>query len=156
GWVRLPMPARYSLEIAAQGTYWLFTQHGVEEVGLSLLDARGRELSPLVQRSFDAGHTHDEQVRSLSVSAHRPVIAARFHAWWSHVLETQGPRLYRMKGFLDFQDSPHRVVIQGVHMMMDTQDLGPWGNRPRCSQLVLIGRNLDEAALRKGFEECQT
>jgi len=155
GSVRLPLPACCPLQIAEQGAYWLFTQHRPEEIGLVLREAHGRELSPVVQRSFAAGHTHDEQVRSLSVSAQRPVSADRFHTWWLHVLQTQGPRLYRMKGFLDFQDSPHRIVIQGVHMMMDTQDLGPWGDRPRRSQLVLIGRGLDAAALQRGFEACQ-
>ncbi len=155
GCVRLPIPACCPLEVADGGTYWLFTQHKPDEVGFTLRDGRGSELATVVQRSFDPGHTHDEQVRSLSVTAERPVIAARFHAWWSQVLQTEGPRLYRMKGFLDFQDSPHRIVIQGVHMMMDTQDLGPWGDRPRGSQLVLIGRNLDAAALRQGFAQCQ-
>jgi G3E family GTPase len=141
--------------MAAGGTFWLFTQHRPEEVGLALRDTHGAELSPVAQRSFNPGHAHDNQVRSLSVTAKRPVSAERFRAWWSHVLQTQGTRLYRMKGFLDFHDSPHRIVIQGVHMMMDTQDLGPWGDRPRGSQLVLIGRNLDAAALQHGFSECQ-
>ena len=155
GSVRLQIPTRVSLEMAEGGTFWVFTQHRPEEVGLALLDAQGAELFPVVQRSFNPGHAHDNQVRSLSVTAKRPVSAERFRAWWSHVQQTQGTRLYRMKGFLDVQDSPHRIVIQGVHMMMDTQDLGPWGDRPRGSQLVLIGRNLDAAALQHGFSECQ-
>jgi G3E family GTPase len=155
GSVRLQVPGSFSLQIAGAGTYWLFTQHRPEEVGLAVRDSHGTELSPVVHRSFDPGHSHDEQVRSLSVTAERPVSAARFHAWWSQVLQTQGPRLYRMKGFLEFHGSPHRIVIQGVHMMMDTQDLGPWGDRPRGSRLVLIGRNLDAAALQQGFAGCQ-
>jgi G3E family GTPase len=155
GSVRLPIPGLYPVKIAAAGTYWLFTQHRPDEVGFQLLHSGGSGCVPAIQRSFDPGHTHDEQVRSLSVIAERPVIADRFHAWWSQVLQTQGPRLYRMKGFLDFQDSSRRIVIQGVHMTMDTQDLGPWGDRPRGSQLVLIGRNLDAVALQQGFARCQ-
>jgi hypothetical protein len=39
-------------------------------------------------------------------------------------------------------------------MVVDTTSLGPWGNRPRQSQLVFIGRDLDQGALRRGFEAC--
>ena len=68
------------------------------------------------------------------------------------LLQSQGTRLYRMKGFVDLRRaSDRRMVIQGVHMMIDTRDLGPWGERPRRSQLVLIGRDLDMAATAGGI-----
>jgi G3E family GTPase len=47
-----------------------------------------------------------------------------------------------------------RIVIQGVHMVVDTSALGAWGNRPRRTQLVFIGRELDHASLRQGFDAC--
>ena len=145
----------FAVHIATSGLYWLFTQHTPQEVGLTLRDSRGNELCARVQRRFDAGHSHDERVRSCSVVAERSLIAERFHAWLSQLLQTQGTRLYRMKGFIDFQGEPGRIVIQGVHMMTDTLDLGPWGDRPRRSQLVLIGRDLDPTALQEGFAACQ-
>jgi G3E family GTPase len=59
-----------------------------------------------------------------------------------------------MKGFLNFRGLPERIVIQGVHMVVDTSTLGPWGDRPRRTQLVFIGRELDEQLLTQGFDAC--
>ncbi|MBL6764346.1 MAG: GTP-binding protein, partial [Verrucomicrobiae bacterium] len=35
------------------------------------------------------------------------------------------------------------------------EDGGPWGDKPRKSSLVFIGRNLDREALNQSFKECQ-
>jgi G3E family GTPase len=59
-----------------------------------------------------------------------------------------------MKGFLNFAGANDRIVIQGVHMVVDTTTLGPWGDQPRRTQLVFIGRELDRAAISAGFEVC--
>jgi G3E family GTPase len=159
GSVRLELPSgnesTFSLDVESGGRYCLFTQHTPEEVGLVLRDGAGQEHSALAHKTFNPGHSHDEQVRSLCLTANRPVLPDRFQAWLSRVLQTEGTRLYRLKGFVSFQDSPHRFAIQGVHMMIDTRDLGPWGDRPRRSQLVLIGRNLATEALQDGFAACQ-
>jgi G3E family GTPase len=61
-----------------------------------------------------------------------------------------------MKGFLNFAGSAQRVVIQGVHMVVDTSVLGSWGDRDRRTQLVFIGRDLDRDAFSAGFEACLT
>jgi G3E family GTPase len=59
-----------------------------------------------------------------------------------------------MKGFLNFKGYDERVVIQGVHMLVDNTSLGPWGRRPRRTQLVFIGKNLDRGQMMAGFESC--
>jgi G3E family GTPase len=74
----------------------------------------------------------------------------------SEALKQQGTLLYRMKGFLHFAGSEDRIVIQGVHMVVDTSVLGAWGNRPQRTQLVLIGRELDREWLTAGFQACLT
>jgi G3E family GTPase len=143
---------RFAIRIVAAGRYWLFTQHLPSEFSLQLLSADGREATPITQRDFAPGHSHDERVGSFSLESARPLNPQRFQAWLSEVLRTQGTRLYRMKGFLNFAGSNERIVIQGVHMVVDTSALGPWGARARRTQLVFIGRDLDRDALRAGFE----
>ena len=107
-----------------------------------------------MERNFDPGHSHDARVGSFSLESSRPLNADRFQAWLAEVLRTQGTRLYRMKGFLNFAGAHDRIVIQGVHMVVDTSALGPWGDRPRRTQLVFIGRELDRGAISSGFEVC--
>jgi G3E family GTPase len=48
-----------------------------------------------------------------------------------------------------------RLVFQAVHMILEGDFQGPWkSDADRYSRLVFIGRNLDEAKLRAGFESC--
>jgi G3E family GTPase len=147
--------ARFVLRIAKGGAYWFFTQHLPEEFALKLRDHRGAELSTLSQRNFDPGHSHDSRVGSFSLETDRPLDPERFQSWLTDTLQTQGTRLYRMKGFLNFRGSNERIVIQGVHMVVDTSSLGPWGDRPRRTELVFIGRELDRDLLVQGFEACR-
>jgi len=146
--------ARFTLRIKSHGVYWLFTQHLPEEFALTLTDARGAKREPRAQTNFDPGHSHDARVGSISIETERAVDAERFQSWLTETLKTQGTRLYRMKGFLNFKGSNERIVIQGVHMVVDTSALGPWGERPRRTQLVFIGRELDKDLLTRGFEAC--
>ncbi len=146
--------ACFTLRIGTPGTYWLFTQHLPEEFNLRLQDGDARVVSPEAQKNFDPGHSHDERVTSFSLETDRPLDAQRFQSWLTHTLQTQGTRLYRMKGFLNFKDAPDRIVVQCVHMVCDTSALGPWGDRPRRTQLVFIGRELDRESLWAGFEAC--
>jgi G3E family GTPase len=148
--------SRFVVRIAKAGHYWLFTEHLPPEFSLRLVGPDSRERIAEVQHDFDPGHSHDERVGSYSLESPRPLHPQRFQSWLTEVLESQGTRLYRMKGFLNFQGSDDRIVIQGVHMVVDTSALGPWGNRPRRTQLVFIGRELDREALSAGFQGCLT
>jgi G3E family GTPase len=63
----------------------------------------------------------------------------------------------RSKGILAIEGEAERYVIQGVHMLIDGGFLGPWlDGEPHRSRLVLIGRNLDERELQRGFEACSS
>ena len=146
----------FTARIPVAGRYWLFTQHLPEEFDLKVLDRTGNEQTAVVARAFDPGHSHDDRVGSFSLEADRPLDSQRFEAWLADALKKQGTQLYRMKGFLNFAGANERIVIQGVHMVVDTSVLGPWGDRPRRTQLVFIGRELDREWLTKGFEACLT
>jgi G3E family GTPase len=100
-------------------------------------------------------HTHDEDVQALSFAIDRPLDPEKFFPWMQQLVATQGPNILRSKGILAFKDDPQRFVFQGVHMVLDGDHQRDW--RPeekRGSRLVFIGRELDAAALRQGFEAC--
>ncbi|MEN8447102.1 MAG: GTP-binding protein, partial [Cyanobacteria bacterium J06555_13] len=75
--------------------------------------------------------------------------------WMSDLLQTKGPDIFRMKGILNIEGQAERYVFQGVHMIFDGKAERPWKTaEERKNELVFIGRNLDETALREGFRAC--
>ena len=103
-------------------------------------------------------HGHDIEasgIRGVSLTAHKPLSANKVTAWLNEVLQAQGPDILRAKGILDVAGEDRRLVFQAVHMILEGDFQGPWRDgADRYSRLVFIGRNLDEAKLREGFEAC--
>jgi G3E family GTPase len=100
-------------------------------------------------------HVAESGIRSVSLKADRPVDANRVTAWLNNVLQTQGVDILRAKGILDVKGEERRLVLQAVHMILEGDFQGEWkGSDQRYSRLVFIGRNLNEDALRAGFESC--
>ena len=100
------------------------------------------------------GH-HDETVSSFYISDDRPLDLKKVESWLTEVIRDMGEKIYRSKGILQIQGQPKRVIFQGVQMMFDARPDRLWsvGER-RMSQLVFIGKELDEARIRRGFAEC--
>jgi len=100
------------------------------------------------------GH-HDELVRSFYIEEERPLDLPKLEKWLSELLNSSGESIYRCKGILYIKGIPKRVVVQGVQMLLDSAPDRFWnvGER-RLSQFVFIGRELDEPAIRAGFQSC--
>lgn len=100
-------------------------------------------------------HHHDEDVRSFYISEDRPLDLKKIEAWLSQVITAMGSNIYRSKGILHVKGQPKRVVFQGVQMSFDATPDRFWNlNERRTSQLVFIGKELEEAKMRAGFESC--
>lgn len=100
-------------------------------------------------------HSHDESVKSFYFTEDRPLDLPKTEAWLSELLATHGGDIYRSKGILNIQGQAKRIVFQGVQMMFDARPDRLWnvGERKQ-SQLVFIGKDLDEAKIKAGFEAC--
>jgi G3E family GTPase len=145
---------RFTVEVPADGDYLLLMQHRPEEFEATLRCADGVIVEPIAAREFAPEHTHDAAVSSVSLVVDAPLDQAEFEAWLGRLLREQGTQLYRLKGFLNLAGSDERHVLQGVHMLVDNASLGPWGARPRRTELVLIGKDLDGEALEAGLRRC--
>jgi G3E family GTPase len=101
------------------------------------------------------GHDHGDDIRGVALSLDRPLDGRRFTAWLDRLLGEQGQNILRAKGIIDVQGEDRRLVFQAVHMILEGDLQREWkpGER-RWSRAVFIGRDLDEAALRAGFEAC--
>jgi G3E family GTPase len=100
-------------------------------------------------------HYHDEDMQSVSLKTDRPLNPDTFFPWVQNLVQTEGPNILRCKGILSFKDDDERFVFQGVHMILDGDHQRPWKkDEKRDSRIVFIGRNLPEATIRQGFENC--
>jgi G3E family GTPase len=103
----------------------------------------------------EEAHIHDESVKSIALVAAGAMNINKIEAWLSKLLPTQGQNIFRMKGILNIHGQDRRFVLQGVHMLMDSQPDRAWRiDEERKNELVFIGRDLDEANLRKEFNKC--
>ena len=135
------------------GPLAIFTQHYPEELGLRFLTKSG-ELQPVRAASYKPDHTHDETVGSVGIEADGECDGKKLNAWLSKLLRERGTDIYRMKGVFAIQGDPNRFIFQGVHMLLDPADGEPWGDRPRRTSLVFIGRDLDRDELNQSFRKC--
>ena len=100
----------------------------------------------LVKRLLDTG---------ISLQQIRTAVNQLREAGVNDLAQTEGQNFLRWKGILAFKNEPRRFVFQGVHMILDGDLQREWTpQETRRSKLVFIGKELDEAKLRQGFEAC--
>ena len=101
-------------------------------------------------------HTHDTDITSVSLTSDVALDPLKFEDWMGGLRANKGNDLLRYKGILALAGSDRRLVIQGVHMMMEGSNLTPWkADEKRISKLVFIGRHLNAEELKKGFAACR-
>ncbi|ESQ93427.1 CobW family GTP-binding protein [Asticcacaulis benevestitus] len=98
---------------------------------------------------------HDEEIKSISLSAATPIDGIRFTQWLDKLLAEKGQDILRAKGILDVRGEDKRLVFQAVHMILEGELQGEWREgEKRISRAVFIGRHLDTVAIKAGFEAC--
>jgi len=124
----------------------------------SVLNIRAFELQRVLDMDpeflQDGEHKHDDSVFSVGFERPGDLNMERTNTWIAKLLQEKGVDIYRMKGVLSMTGCDERYVYQGVHMLFTGEVLTPWGDAPRVNKLIFIGKNLDRAALEKGFEAC--
>jgi G3E family GTPase len=124
-----------------------------------ILDIRGFNLNAVLELDpeflEESEHEHDEHVGSFVFRSGKAFDPAKLEEFLSGVVQIYGPDMLRYKGVLYMKGNTHRVVFQGVHMMMGG-DLGrAWEKgEKRSSTMVFIGKNLPQDLFIKGLEQC--
>lgn len=100
-------------------------------------------------------HEHDQSIQSVSLESKQSLDASLFSKWATKVSTQTEQSILRIKGILDFDEEARQFYFHSVYMLTECKPGKPWpGNIPRTSRLVIIGRNLDVAGLKAGFESC--
>lgn len=122
---------------------WIFG-----EVGSQPLGERAR---PAVGASPQAAK-HTPGLRSVSLVAPGPVNVDGLVIWLEFLSKRRSHELMRAKGVVAAASSGGRekgLEIQGVYRWLEVTEAS--GEPPHESRLVLIGRDLDEAEIRRGW-----
>ncbi len=92
---------------------------------------------------------HGDDIRSHVIIVDEPVSPMIFHFFLDALKMSAGPNLLRAKGLFALSDDPDRpVVVHGVqHLIHPIDKLDRWPSDDRRTRLVVIGRNLNVAAM---------
>jgi len=124
-----------------------------------VLDIRGFNLTAALeidpQFLDEDEHEHAGEVSSFVFRSERAFDGVRLEEFLSGLVQAYGKDMLRYKGVVYLKDNAHRVVFQGVHMLMGGDIGKAWGEEERRqSTLVFIGRNLPENVFIGGLEQC--
>ena len=102
-----------------------------------------------------ADRLHDDDIKGVSLRLDKPLDTNKVSRWLNDLLALQGPNILRAKGILDVKGENRRLVFQAVHMILEGDLQREWRDgEERYSRMVFIGRELNEAQLKAGFESC--
>lgn len=126
-----------------------------------ILDIHGFDLNAIleIEPDFlaDLAHEHDDEVASFVFRAPRPFNSVKLEECLGYMITFHGKDMLRYKGVLHVDDSPTRVIFQGVHMIMGFDVGKPWNiDEVRESVIVFIGRNLPKERFLAALEQCLT
>ena len=156
----------------------------VDETHLERIEAKARELNPHAQifrtnqsqvnlkelldmHAFDLdrklavdpeflnelNQRHHHDINSFSFEFERPFQVERFEYFVQELSEKE--QIFRSKGFLQIAGNPRRAIFHGVNNRFTILWDRLWeAGEKRTSQLVFIGRHLDETRLRSELEKC--
>lgn len=94
----------------------------------------------------EAEHDHDGDINAVQIVTTEAFEPERLIALLKTLVQQQ--EIYRIKGFVAVPGKAMRLVLQGVGQRFDSFYDRPWqAAEPRQTQLVIIGHQLDQAAI---------
>jgi G3E family GTPase len=96
-------------------------------------------------------HHHGGQLVAVTFADDAPLVGERVLA----VIDSLGERLVRAKGFVHVAGDDRKGFVERAGVRTSLEQRESWGDAPRKSEIVLIGDDLDEAALRRALWACR-
>ncbi len=143
----------FTLHVPRAGRYVLVCEHDPDEFEARVYDGM-EPVEPVAVREFKHRHEHDEDVTSVGIALPGNLKLEKFEAWLRVLNATHGQDIFRMKGVLSIENYGERLVLQGVHTIVEGKFDRAWGKEKRRNNLVFIGRNLNRDSLNSGFKAC--
>jgi G3E family GTPase len=100
-------------------------------------------------------HAPLDLVQSFFVELAAPLDQGQVQDWFSYVIMRHTERLLRYKGILNFDGLEKRVILQGVHGVLEIRADREWlAGEARTTTVVFIGKDLPEQEFREGLARC--
>lgn len=133
--------------------------------GVKVVSSRQGEINPDLLLGFNAAvednlasrpshhdheeeHDHDDEINSVQLVLDRAFDPKRLTEQLKQLVRQQ--EIYRIKGFINVEGKPMRLVLQGVGNRFETFFDRFWlPDELRQTRLVLIGRKLDETMVKQ-------
>ena len=108
-------------------------------------------VDPEFLNELNTRHHHD--IQSFSFEFDKPFNVEKFEFFVQKLSENE--KVYRSKGFISITGNPRRAIFHGVNNRFTIMWDRLWEkDEKRASQLVFIGKHLDEKKIRAELEKC--
>ncbi len=108
-------------------------------------------VDPEFLNELNTRHHHD--IQSFSFEFDKPFNVEKFEFFVQKLSESE--KVYRSKGFISITGNPRRAIFHGVNNRFTIMWDRLWEkDEKRASQLVFIGKHLDEKKIRAELEKC--
>ncbi|EDY19707.1 cobalamin synthesis protein P47K [Chthoniobacter flavus Ellin428] len=108
-------------------------------------------VDPEFLNELNARHHHD--IQSFSFEFDKPFNVEKFEFFVQKLSENE--KVYRSKGFISIAGNPRRAIFHGVNNRFTIMWDRLWEkDETRASQLVFIGKQLDDKKIRAELEKC--
>jgi G3E family GTPase len=97
------------------------------------------------------GHHHPGQLAAAIFTDPAPLLAEQL----LELVASLGDRLVRAKGWVHLAGEPRRGFLERAGVRTELRLGEPWGDTPPRTELVLIGDDLDESAVRRALWACR-
>ena len=105
----------------------------------------------------DARHHHHpaDDVKSFVFRSERAFDPTRLERFLGKLVDDHGQRMLRYKGVLHMHGTPRKVIFQGIHQLMSSDEGPKWTvDEIRQSKLVFIGIEMPKNLILYGLEGC--
>ena len=99
----------------------------------------------------ERGHHHGNQLIAVTFCDDAPLVGERVLAY----VESLGDRLIRAKGFVHLAGDARRGFLERAGIRTGLRHDGEWAAGAPRTELVLIGDDLDEAAVHRALWACR-
>jgi cobalamin biosynthesis protein CobW len=145
--IREEIPAHVKIVPASNGKLDLGVLLGLNSASEETIDQRPDHHGSTDDPDHDHDHDDFDSVVVSGAAASRDAVIAALQAL------VENHTIYRAKGFAALPGAPMRLVIQGVGQRFDSYFDRHWReDETRGSRFVLIGEDLDAAALQHAFD----